>query len=197
MNADELRPQTGWRGPDSPRLAPLAAGEVRGAPVRVLLGWAHRLGWRQPPNVFLTLLRSPRLFWPWLVFASRLMPFGKLDARERERVILRVAWNCGCRYEWGQHAEIARRVGVGDDAIRRIAEPAEDDALLRACDEFHRERCLSDATWRELSAKHDAPTLIELCLLIGHYEMLAGFLNTVGTPLETDFEASLPKRPSH
>jgi 3-oxoacyl-[acyl-carrier-protein] synthase III len=40
------------------------------------------------------------------------MPFGKLPRRDTELVILRVAWRCGCAYEWQQHVPIALRVGL-------------------------------------------------------------------------------------
>ena len=153
----------------------------------------------QVPNVFLTLQRSPRLFWPWLLFASRLMPYGTLDARARERVILRVAWNCRSRYEWGQHVVIGRRCGLTDRDIRRIArvDPpsgvGEEETLLAACDEIHTDRCISDATWAALRTRYSEEAMIELCLLIGHYEMLAGFLNSAGTELEEKVEESMPR----
>jgi hypothetical protein len=50
------------------------------------------------PDVFLLLLRHPHPFWAWLRFASKLMPFGTLDRRDAELVILRVAWNCSHRF---------------------------------------------------------------------------------------------------
>ncbi|MDQ1680340.1 MAG: hypothetical protein QOI42_1199 [Frankiaceae bacterium] len=44
-----------------------------------------------PPALFTTLGRHRRLFRPWLRFAGRLMPGGKLPRRDGELVILRVA----------------------------------------------------------------------------------------------------------
>jgi alkylhydroperoxidase family enzyme len=199
MTVDELQPSGGWCGPGEPRIAPLVDGE-RSALMRSLLRMAGRSARTRLPNVFLTLQRSPRLFWPWLLFASRLMPFGKLDARDRERVILRVAWNCRSRYEWGQHVAIGRRCGLTDRDIRRIAGvetgagAADVETLLAACDEIHADRCISGATWNSLRARYADEEMIELCLLIGHYEMLAGFLNSVGTELEEKLEESMPRR---
>jgi alkylhydroperoxidase family enzyme len=195
---DELRPPGGWRGPSEPRIAPRVQRE-RSALVRSILRVSGVPALDQVPNVFLTLQRSPRLFWPWLLFASRLMPYGTLDVRDRERVILRVAWNCRSRYEWGQHVAIGRRCGLTDRDIRRIAgvDPPSDmgheETLLAACDEIHADRCISDATWAALRTRYSEETMIELCLLIGHYEMLAGFLNSAGTELEEKVEESLPR----
>lgn len=198
MVFEELRPPGGWRGPSEPRIAPRVQRE-RSALVRSILRVSGVPALDQVPNVFLTLQRSPRLFWPWLLFASRLMPYGTLDARDCERVILRVAWNCRSRYEWGQHVALGRRCGLTDRDIRRIAgvDPPSDmgheETLLAACDEIHADRCISDTTWAALRTRYAEEAMIELCLLIGHYEMLAGFLNSAGTELEEKVEESLPR----
>jgi alkylhydroperoxidase family enzyme len=51
--------------------------------------------------------------------------------------------------------------------------------LLRAVDELHDTRNISDETWDGLSAHFSDVELIELCMLAGHYEMLAGTLNSL------------------
>jgi alkylhydroperoxidase family enzyme len=45
--------------------------------------------------------------------------------------------------------------------------------LLRAADALLRERTLDDATWRALTPHFDEGELVEICLLVGHYDMLA------------------------
>ena len=62
-----------------------------------------------PPHIFTTLGRHRRLFRPWLRFAGRLMPGGELPRQDSELLILRVAANCGCDYEWRHHERIGRR----------------------------------------------------------------------------------------
>lgn len=135
-------------------------------------------------NIFTTLVRHPGLYRRWLPFAGKLLMRGRLEARERELVILRTAWNCQAEYEWGQHVLIAREAGLSDDEIRRLREDvgaggwSEAEAgLLRAADELHRDAAISDETWSRLSARYDEPQLIELCMLIGHYHMVAFTLN--------------------
>jgi 4-carboxymuconolactone decarboxylase len=56
--------------------------------------------------------------------------------------------------------------------------------LLAAADEMHGDGRIGDATWAGLAADFDEPRLIELCLLIGHYEMLAMTLNSLGVEPE-------------
>lgn len=139
------------------------------------------------PNVFATLARHRRLFRAWLRFAARLMPYGTLRRADAELVILRVAVDCGSDYEWRQHVRLARREGLTDEQIERVGAgpdaPGWTDhqrALLRAVDEFTTDRTISAATWDALRGAYGEAQLIEVCLLIGHYEMLAATLNALG-----------------
>jgi alkylhydroperoxidase family enzyme len=138
-----------------------------------------------PPNIFTTLARHRRLFVPWLMFAGRLMPRGKLPRVDTEIVILRVAHRCGCEYEWSHHERIGQRVGLSAQDVARVREERPDGfserhaLLLRAVDELHDTRNISDQTWDGLRAELSDVQLIELCMLAGHYEMLAMTLNAL------------------
>ena len=50
---------------------------------------------------------------------------------------------------------------------------------------------ISDRTWRGLADELAERELIELCLLVGHYEMLAMTLNTLGVEPEPSALAKL------
>jgi 4-carboxymuconolactone decarboxylase len=146
-----------------------------------------------PLNIFATLARYPGLFRKWLPFGGKLLAGGKLSARDREIVILRAAFRCGARYEWGQHVAIAGAAGLTTDEILAVAAgPAapgwsEDDAtLLRAVDELHDDHGISDATWAKLAGRCTTEQLIEIPMLAGAYAMLAGVLNSLGVQPETD-----------
>ena len=139
------------------------------------------------PHIFTTLGRHRRLFRSWLRFAALLMPYGTLDRADAELVILRVAVGCGSDYEWHQHVRLARRAGLTAEQIARVgAGPdapgwsAHQGALLRAADQLIVDRTLDDALFERLREVYDEPQLIELCLLAGHYAMLAGTLNALG-----------------
>lgn len=203
----QLAPPGGWYD-NAPRLRPLALDELS-LPLRTLLAvaarWAKkRTGTALVPDVFFLLLRHPRLFWPWLRFASRLMPYGTLDRRDAELMILRVAWNCRCRYEWGQHVPIALLAGVPADDIARLAHGpdasgwrAHQAALLQAVDDLHRQRAISEAAWQRLGEHFNERRMLEISMLIGHYEMLAGVLNSAGLALEPATEVQLASAPIH
>lgn len=194
--AVNLEPAGGWAGAARVRLpAPLPA--QRGLLFRSLSALTGLFGRQDIPDVLTVLHINPRLFWAWLFFASRLMPYGRLPADVREKIILRTGWNCRSRYEWGQHVDIALSVGVAAEDIRRVAEgPAAwtdplERALMSACDEVYRDKCIAEATWQLLSQHYNEKLLIEIVILIGHYEMIAGFLNSAGLVLEPAIEQRL------
>lgn len=204
----QLAPPGGWRSTSNPRIAPLSI-EQFGWPMRPLLRmagkWAKkRTGSERLPDIFLVLMRHPVLFRGWLYFASRLMPYGTLSRKDSELCILRVGWNTRCRYEWGQHVAIGLREGLSAEEIARVAKGPDaagwsepQSTLIAACDDLLRERSISDATWARLSAHYRDKQLIEIGMLIGHYEMLAGVINSLGIALEPEAEAELAAAPIH
>jgi alkylhydroperoxidase family enzyme len=196
LNQGELRPDGGWLGPATPRLIPPAPKD-RGLLFRSMGLVAKGFGRSEMPDIFSVFHINARLFWAWLYFASKLMPGGRLPAKMREKIILRTAWNCRSRYEWGQHVDIALSVGVSDEDIVRLSRGPEacsernERALVMACDEMKQNQLISDPTWQTLSEFYDERLLIEIVILIGHYIMVAGFLNSGGLQLEPTIERKL------
>jgi AhpD family alkylhydroperoxidase len=168
-----------------PRIAPGTRREI--GPVNALIARAIGIATRSaPPNIFTTLGRHRRLFRRWLWFAAGLMPRGTLPRADTELVILRVAHNCGCEYEWGHHERIAQSTGLTSAQVQQVREGASAGGwtppqalLLRAADELHADREISDELWAQLRPLFSDQELIELCMLVGHYEMLAMTLNTL------------------
>jgi AhpD family alkylhydroperoxidase len=169
-----------------PRIAPGSRAEIGAvnALIARAIGLATRTG---PPNIFTTLGRHRGLFRRWLFFAGGLMPGGKLPRADTELLILRVAHRSGCEYEWGHHERLGRRAGLSAEEIARVRTGPTAEGwterqalLLRAADEMHDDRCIGDATWEGLRPLLSDRDLIELCLLVGHYEMLAMTLNSLG-----------------
>ena len=152
-----------------------------------------------PPNIFTTLARHRGIFRKWLRFAGALMPGGRLPRSDTELLILRVAHNTGCDYEWHHHERIAQLSGLTAADVERVRGAADAEGwserqatLLRAADELHAERKITGTTWQALSAFLREDELIELCLLVGHYEMLAMTLNS----LEVEPDRVRPGKPS-
>jgi AhpD family alkylhydroperoxidase len=184
---------------DGPRLSPAGAGETSRLNAVLLRIIGLGAGGRAP-NVFTTLARHRRLFPRWLRFAGALMPGGELPRPESELVILRVAENCGCDYERLHHEQLGRAAGLTAAEIEAVREGPEADGwshrqqvLLRAVDELHAERTISDGLWRELRAIYTDEELIELCMLTGHYEMLAMTLNALAVQPDPEPAGPPPK----
>jgi alkylhydroperoxidase family enzyme len=170
---------------ETPRIAP-GDSSTLSLPVRVFGQIAQRVTKSDhPPNLFATLGKHPGLFWGWLRFAQKLMPRGKLPRRDTELVILRVAHLRTATYEWTHHVKLGKQAGLTDADIDRIqAEGLEgwderERTLLTAVDELHTTGDLTDATFGAVHRTLGDKLTIELVMLVGHYEMLATFLNTL------------------
>ena len=146
-------------------------------------------------NIFRTLARYPKLLKRWMPFANHVLFKSALAPRERELLILRTGWNCQAEYEWAQHVIIGKASGLTEDEIARV--PAGPDAtgwapfdahLLRAADELHTEWRVADATWAALAERYDEKQLIEVPMLVGHYQLVAMTLNTLGVELDPGLE---------
>jgi alkylhydroperoxidase family enzyme len=139
-----------------------------------------------PPNIFTTLARHRGVFRKWLRFASALMPGGVLPRIDSELLILRVAHNCSCDYEWQHHQRLGQLAGLSAEEIERVGRGPSAEGwsprrtlLLGAADALHVESTLPDELWRPLRAMLSDAELIEMCLLVGHYEMLAMTANAL------------------
>lgn len=139
-----------------------------------------------PPRLFRTMARNPKLFRGWLRFAGRLMPGGTLPRRDTELLILRVAHLRDCAYEFDHHVRLGKRAGVTAADVTRVQDgpeapgwTAREAVLLRAADALVASKGLDDELWHALSGELAEPQAIEFVLLVTHYDMLATFLLTL------------------
>jgi alkylhydroperoxidase family enzyme len=172
------------------RLTPAASSDV-GPLARAVARVAGLVTVGEPLRVFTTLGRHRRLFRAWLPLAATLLLRARLPRRDVELVVLRTAWNCSSPYEWVQHVALAHRAGLSPAVIAAVPQWRTEAAptgrqrlLLAAVDELHSGKVLTTASWDELTSALDERQVIELCMLVGHYEMLAMTLNTLGTEPE-------------
>ena len=176
-----------------PRIEPLASEELD-------TDTKASFGDRPPLRIFRTLARHPKLLKRWMVFGNHILHKSSLPPRERELLILRVGWLCRAGYEWGQHAVIARNVGVREEELERIADGPDaegwsdlDRLLLRATDELHADSFVSDDTWQGLTAHYDTAQLMDLVFTVGQYHLVSMALNSFGVQPE-DGAPELPRR---
>ncbi len=148
-------------------------------------------------HLFTTLGQRQLLFWAWSIYSGRLLR-GRLPTIDTELVILRVGHLRACEYELQHHRRMARKAGLDADTQAAIsAWPDAADAqkgsgaltdrqqtLLKATDEFVKDRTISAATWQQLASHLDRRQLIEFCLLAGQYDGLAATISALEIPLD-------------
>ena len=115
--------------------------------------------------------------------------------RDKEILILRTAWLSRGDYIWGRHYVRGKEAGLTDEQITQItAGPGAsgwnefDATLLRAADELHTSRFVSDATWNALAARYTEDQVREVVMIVGDYTQLAMFQNSLGAQLPPGYE---------
>jgi AhpD family alkylhydroperoxidase len=171
----------------APRVPPAGRDEL--GPVNALLvRIAGRIaGTTDPPNLFTTMGRNRGLFRRWLLFAGSLMPRGGLPRRDTELVILRVSRLTGAEYEAVHHRRMGLAAGLTAEQVEAAASTdvtagpfsTRQELLLRAVGELHRDDEIAAATIAALRRELSDRDLVELCMLAGHYRMLAGLINSL------------------
>ena len=150
------------------------------------------LGALPPLNIFRMLSHAESAFRPVLRFGGALLGRLELDPRLRELAILQVAAVAQARYEWVQHAEIARHVGVEQAQIDAVERGEFDHESLggseRAVLAFARDVVagphVGEATFAALRDTLSPREIVELLLTIGNYLMLARVTTTLELELD-------------
>ena len=183
--------------PDSPRITPLLETEWNDDQ-RAILDALKRNG--QVLNIFATLGRHPELMRNFLPFGGYILSGSGLPPRHREMLMLRIGWLCQSRYEWAQHARIAKAIGLSDEEIRGIAQGPDaacwddfESTVLRAADELHYDAIVSDATWNALETQYSMEQILDAILTVGQYNQVSMALNSFGIQLEAGTPDSLPR----
>jgi len=139
---------------------------------------------------FVPLLRSPEVLTRARAMGDHLRFKSTLPPRLSEFVILITSRQWTQNYEWNAHEPLARRAGLKADIIsaladgRRPAGMAEDEEILYTfCDELHRNRSVSDATYARAVGAFGEAGVIDAIGITGYYSMLAMVMNTARTPL--------------
>jgi 4-carboxymuconolactone decarboxylase len=143
-------------------------------------------------NVFRMVAGARRAVRPFLGLGAAVLN-GPLDARRREIAILRVARATNARYEWVQHEQLGRNVGVTDAEIEaiRTEEPVssldeECNLICRVADEVSRDVRLSDDALGQIVDRYGPREASELILLVAYYNMVSRFLESTRVEVEDE-----------
>ena len=176
----------------APRVPPLERADWNEKQAEVM----QRFGEGDIANVFKTMINHPDLFRRWVVFANHILGKSTISVRDREILILRIAYIVRSEYEWAQHVLIARREGLSEDEIKMTQTGPDthdlattDRLLLQATDELKDDTFISDETWSGLSEHYSTEQIMDIIFTVGQYNMLAMGLNSMGVQLDAGLPA--------
>ena len=144
-------------------------------------------------NTMMTLAHHPRLAITSNDFGKYILIEANLTPRQREIIVLRVAWRFHSDHQWTHHVLSARKIGMAEAELTDLAqaEPAdtwaeEERALILAVDQLTSQGQIDDATWAVLSGHHDTRTMMDILYAIGLFTMNAWAFNAMRIELEPD-----------
>jgi alkylhydroperoxidase family enzyme len=145
-----------------------------------------------PLNVFRMVAGAPRAVRPFMELGAAVLS-TVLDARRREIAVLRVAHATQAHYEWAQHEQLARNVGVMQAEIEAIGTEErvssldeECNLICRVADEVTRDVRLSDEALGRIIDRYGPREAAELILLVSYYNMVSRFLESTRVELEDE-----------
>jgi AhpD family alkylhydroperoxidase len=131
------------------------------------------------------MANNPELLLAWWNFRKHVVRGGELQQRHRELIILRVAVQMGCWYEWASHVERGLQAGLSPDEIEcvrlgRIASHwnQSDVLVLRATNECFDGQKITPETRIEMRAHFSPAQLMDLIAICGAYITLGTMINT-------------------
>lgn len=140
----------------------------------------------------------PALAKAFLTFNNHVAANSTLSAREREILILRLAWLRKAEYEYYQHVVLGLRAGLSEEEMEQIRVgpdapgwSPEDADLVRVSDELFTNAEISDGTWSRLAGRYSQQQLMDMVFLVGCYEVVAMASKSFRTTSEP-YTGSLP-----
>jgi 4-carboxymuconolactone decarboxylase len=138
----------------------------------------------KPFNAAATLAHHPRLLKRFAIFTDTFLTFSHLPPRDRELLTLRTTYRTGSDYYFGHHVLLGEQAGLDRQLSLAVADPghqwnAQDALLLRTADELAADNQLSEQTWAALAERYQKDQLIELLFVVGFYQMVSCYANTL------------------
>jgi 4-carboxymuconolactone decarboxylase len=141
-----------------------------------------------PLNIFGMLAHAPTAFEPVVSFGGSVLTALKLDPKLRELAVLQVARETECEYEWVQHVDVGRHVGLTDRQIAGVREGRFGDrdcfseleqAVLEFTGAVVRGPRVDERVYSAVADRISPRELVELLLTIGNYLMIARLMTTL------------------
>ena len=144
------------------------------------------------PNVFSAIGNSAGALQAAASVGEHIRFHTDFDGTLRELLILTVAQESRCAYEWTHHLHIAQRLGIdkatlesiGSDKAEAMSGPT--GPALRYARLVAQNEPVDDATVATLRDAFGDQGFVDMTVLVGYYSMLARVINTLQVPLEVD-----------
>lgn len=140
------------------------------------------------------LVRHPvalKAFRTWATYV--MIERNPLPEREREILALRTAWLVKSGYVWSRHIPYGQKAGLSAEEMEALKRPpserawsAADAALIATADALISDFFVPDDVWDSLSTHFNDRQCMDAIFVVGHFAMLAMFLNTAGVPIDGD-----------
>jgi 4-carboxymuconolactone decarboxylase len=153
-------------------------------------------------NVYRALANAEKVFTGWMLAGRAALTSPVLPFRLREIIILRTAYLMDCRYELGQHNDIARTAGLGNHEIEAITSESDwqtagfnpvELAVLQLTTELLTTHNVSVAVFDQVHTALGSEATVEVLMVVNRYSGLALMLNALDVDL--DETARLPRIP--
>jgi AhpD family alkylhydroperoxidase len=152
-------------------------------------------------NVYRALANAEKVYTGWMVAGRAALTSPILPARLRELVILRTGYLMDCRYEVGQHIDIAPRAGVSEQEIKGLISESDweqldftdtERSVVRLTSELLTNRSVSAALFDQVHKALGSEATVEVLMLLSRYAGLALMLNALDVDLDETARLSIP-----
>jgi len=166
----------------------------------------------RPGNGFRTLLNVPELVDRTMTFHNYVTQDSSLPPRIRELLVLRTAWLHGSDVIWRERTPFARKAGLTNDELRKIAQgpgaagwDAFEANLLRMADQLFRNSFVNDSVYKVMAARYNTCNLMDAGVTVADVASLALLYNTLGVqpddapatdrmPMDIPYRVDVPAR---
>ena len=152
-------------------------------------------------NVYRAVANAKKVYTGWMEAGSAALNSPLLPVRLRELVVLRTAYLMDCRYELGQHNDIAPTAGVTEQEIKAVTSESgweqldlkdTERSVVRLTSELLTTRSVSAALFDQVHEALGSEATIEVLMVISRYAGLALMLNALDVDLDEADRLRLP-----
>ena len=145
-----------------------------------------------PVEMLQALSLRPELLRAFAGFGNALYPGGLLERSVKELVILESSRANECQFCTGSHVALIRRLGIADEPLQALDDPAGRSERERLAIEYTRAAMrdsnrVPDELFARLKRHFTEPEIVELTFLIGFINMLNLFNNCLQVRYHDDY----------